>query len=203
MAFGPPPLRVVFTAEITGGANDHEDFYCAKIEWEWGDGSTSSFAYDCDPYEPGKSEIRRRFIADHTYNNPGRVDVVFRLKPMNCPSHMTLFREMGRHSYRELPLRFAEFATLYRYEKTGELTGLTRVRALTQDDCHTFCTEDQIGSEFTRSLHLIQEVLGRYRFTGLDPGTYFVVVHEQNFQPGQPLYGMISSPGIWNIRSRR
>jgi threonyl-tRNA synthetase len=98
---------------------------------------------------------------------PPMVDenVVYRLKPMNCPSHMTLYKEMGRHSYRELPLRFAEFATLYRYEKTGELTGLTRVRALTQDDCHTFCTEEQIGSEFTRSLHLIQEVLGRYRFT--------------------------------------
>ncbi len=89
----------------------------------------------------------------------------FRLKPMNCPSHMTLFREMGRHSYRELPMRFAEFATLYRYEKTGELTGLTRVRALTQDDCHTFCTEEQIESEFTLSLHLIQEVLNRYQFT--------------------------------------
>ena len=78
--FGYPPLRVVFTAELQGGADDHEEFYCAKVEWEWGDGSTSSFAYDCDPYEAGKSEIRRRFIADHTYNNPGRVDAVFRLK---------------------------------------------------------------------------------------------------------------------------
>jgi threonyl-tRNA synthetase len=98
---------------------------------------------------------------------PPMVDenVSFRLKPMNCPSHMTLYREMGLHSYRELPLRFAEFATLYRYEKTGELTGLTRVRALTQDDCHTFCTEEQIGSEFTLSLHLIQEILDRYHFT--------------------------------------
>jgi threonyl-tRNA synthetase len=92
-------------------------------------------------------------------------NVVFRLKPMNCPSHMTLFREMGRHSYRELPLRFSEFATLYRYEKTGELTGLTRVRALTQDDCHIFCTEEQIESEFSLALHLIQEVLNRYQFT--------------------------------------
>ena len=90
---------------------------------------------------------------------------VFRLKPMNCPSHMTLYREMGRHSYRELPLRFAEFATLYRYEKTGELTGLTRVRALTQDDCHVFCTEEQIQSEFTLALDLIREVLSRYKFT--------------------------------------
>jgi threonyl-tRNA synthetase len=98
---------------------------------------------------------------------PPMVDenITFRLKPMNCPSHMTLFKEMGRHSYRELPLRFAEFATLYRYEKTGELTGLTRVRSLTQDDCHTFCTPDQIGSEFLLALNLIREVLNRYHFT--------------------------------------
>jgi threonyl-tRNA synthetase len=92
-------------------------------------------------------------------------NVVFRLKPMNCPSHMTLYKEMGLHSYRELPLRFSEFATLYRYEKTGELTGLTRVRALTQDDAHIFCTEEQIGDEFSRALHLIQEVLDRYHFS--------------------------------------
>jgi threonyl-tRNA synthetase len=92
-------------------------------------------------------------------------NIAYRLKPMNCPSHMTLYKEMGLHSYREFPLRFSEFATLYRYEKTGELTGLTRVRALTQDDCHIFCTEDQIGEEFARALALIQEVLNRYRFT--------------------------------------
>jgi len=98
---------------------------------------------------------------------PPMVDenIAFRLKPMNCPSHMTLFNEMGRHSYRELPLRFAEFATLYRYEKTGELNGLTRVRALTQDDCHTFCTPEQIESEFSLDLQVIKEVLQRYRFT--------------------------------------
>ena len=92
-------------------------------------------------------------------------NVAYRLKPMNCPSHMTLYREMGRHSYRELPLRFAEFATLYRYEKSGELTGLTRVRSVTQDDCHIFCKEDQIQSEFALALELIQEVLGRYQFS--------------------------------------
>ncbi|MDI6694705.1 MAG: threonine--tRNA ligase [Anaerolineales bacterium] len=117
-----------------------------------------------------KEDLYRRSGHYDNYKDsmfPPMVDenVVYRLKPMNCPSHMTLFKEMGRHSYRELPLRFAEFATLYRYEKTGELTGLTRVRALTQDDCHTFCTEEQIGDEFTRSLNLIREVLGRYRFT--------------------------------------
>jgi threonyl-tRNA synthetase len=91
--------------------------------------------------------------------------VTFRLKPMNCPSHMTLYKEMGMHSYRDLPLRLSEFATLYRYEKTGELSGLTRVRALTQDDCHTFCRPDQIQEEFSLSLRLIQEVLARYEFT--------------------------------------
>jgi len=91
-------------------------------------------------------------------------DVAFRLKPMNCPSHMTLYREMGLHSYRELPRRFAEFATLYRYEKRGELVGLTRVRALTQDDCHIFCTPEQIESEFALALNLIREVLDTYQF---------------------------------------
>jgi threonyl-tRNA synthetase len=98
---------------------------------------------------------------------PPMVDenVAYRLKPMNCPSHMALYKEMGRHSYRELPMRFSEFATLYRYEKTGELVGLTRVRALTQDDCHIFCTEEQIESEFALALQLIQEVLSRYKFT--------------------------------------
>lgn len=92
-------------------------------------------------------------------------DVTFRLKPMNCPSHMTLFNNIGLHSYKDLPLRYAEFATLYRYEKTGELSGLTRVRSLTQDDCHVFCTPEQIQAEFGLCLRLIQEVLAKYEFT--------------------------------------
>ena len=87
----------------------------------------------------------------------------YRLKPMNCPSHMTLFNTEA-HSYRELPLRYAEFATLYRYEKSGELTGLTRVRSLTQDDAHVFCTEDQVQEEFARALEIIREVLDTYGF---------------------------------------
>jgi threonyl-tRNA synthetase len=88
----------------------------------------------------------------------------YRLKPMNCPSHMTLYNSEA-HSYRDLPLRYAEFATLYRYEKSGELTGLTRVRALTQDDAHIFCTEEQIQEEFRRVLEIIREVLDTYGFT--------------------------------------
>jgi threonyl-tRNA synthetase len=99
---------------------------------------------------------------------PGMVDPdggpTYRLKPMNCPSHMTLFNT-HMHSYRELPVRYAEFATLYRYEKSGELSGLTRVRALTQDDCHIFCTPDQIESEFTLALQLIRTALKRYGFS--------------------------------------
>ncbi len=90
-------------------------------------------------------------------------EVQYRLKPMNCPSHMTLFNQQ-LHSYRELPLRWAEFATLYRYEKSGELMGLTRVRSLTQDDCHIFCTPEQIGEEFGRALDLITEILDTYGF---------------------------------------
>ncbi|HVA92874.1 MAG TPA: threonine--tRNA ligase [Chloroflexota bacterium] len=91
-------------------------------------------------------------------------DQAFMLKPMNCPSHMTLFNtEM--HSYRDLPVRYAEFCTLYRYERSGELSGLTRVRSLTQDDCHIFCTPEQVGEEFGRALDLIREVLDTYGFT--------------------------------------
>jgi threonyl-tRNA synthetase len=87
----------------------------------------------------------------------------YRLKPMNCPSHMTLYNSRS-HSYRDLPIRYAEFATLYRYEKSGELTGLTRVRSLTQDDAHVFCTEDQIQDEFARALEIVSEVLDTYGF---------------------------------------
>jgi threonyl-tRNA synthetase len=87
----------------------------------------------------------------------------YRLKPMNCPSHMTLFNARA-HSYRDLPVRYAEFATLYRYEKSGELNGLTRVRSLTQDDAHVFCTEGQIQAEFAGALEIIREVLDTYGF---------------------------------------
>lgn len=88
----------------------------------------------------------------------------YRLKPMNCPSHMTLFNAR-QHSYRDLPVRYAEFATLYRYEKSGELTGLTRVRSLTQDDAHIFCTGEQVQQEFAGALEIIREVLDTYGFT--------------------------------------
>lgn len=74
------PQRVVATVELTGGANDYEEYYCPKIEWIWGDDTQSEAGQDCDPYAPGTSEIRRRYTADHTYKEPGTFDVAFRMK---------------------------------------------------------------------------------------------------------------------------
>ncbi|GAA1693188.1 threonine--tRNA ligase [Microbacterium sediminicola] len=86
------------------------------------------------------------------------------LKPMNCPFHNLIFRARGR-SYRELPLRLAEFGTVYRYEKSGTLAGLTRVRGMTQDDAHIYVTPDQVRDELTRNLEFVLSVLRDY---GLD-----------------------------------
>ncbi|MGV8886247.1 MAG: threonine--tRNA ligase [Microbacteriaceae bacterium] len=86
------------------------------------------------------------------------------LKPMNCPFHNLIFRARGR-SYRELPLRLAEFGTVYRYEKSGTLSGLTRVRGLTQDDAHIYVTEDQVKAEVASQLEFVFETLRGY---GLD-----------------------------------
>ncbi len=83
------------------------------------------------------------------------------LKPMNCPFHNLIFRSRGR-SYRELPLRFAEFGTVYRYEKSGTLSGLTRVRGLTQDDAHIYVTQDQVKDELTTNLNLVLDLLRDY-----------------------------------------
>jgi hypothetical protein len=74
------PARVVLTAELVGGANDYEDFYCPTIEWDWGDGTTSESTLDCQPYQAGKSEIKRRFTVDHRFRRAGEFHVSFRLK---------------------------------------------------------------------------------------------------------------------------
>ncbi|MBK8428047.1 MAG: threonine--tRNA ligase [Lewinellaceae bacterium] len=87
----------------------------------------------------------------------------FLLKPMNCPHHCEIYGHRPR-SYRELPVRFAEFGTVYRYEMSGELHGLTRVRGFTQDDAHIFCTEDQLKEEFLAVLDLTQFVLAKLGF---------------------------------------
>ena len=91
-------------------------------------------------------------------------DEQYFLKPMNCPQHTQIYASEGR-SYRDLPLRFSDFANLYRDEKPGELSGLARLRCFAQDDGHIFCREDQIEAEFESVLHAIEEALKTY---GLD-----------------------------------
>ena len=73
------PARVVITADLTGGPNDAEDYYCPTVEWDWGDGTTSEATSDCEPYEPGKSEIRRKWVVDHVFR-AGNYRVALRLK---------------------------------------------------------------------------------------------------------------------------
>jgi threonyl-tRNA synthetase len=82
----------------------------------------------------------------------------FMLKPMNCPHHIKIFASQP-HSYRDLPVRLAEFGTVYRWEQSGELNGMTRVRGFTQDDAHLFCTEDQVAAEVLGCLSLVKIIL--------------------------------------------
>ena len=90
-------------------------------------------------------------------------DKVLALKPMNCPCHIQIFRH-GMRSYRELPLRMAEFGSCHRYEPSGALHGIMRVRQFTQDDAHIFCTEDQIAAETARFIKLLSQVYADFGF---------------------------------------
>lgn len=92
-----------------------------------------------------------------------REDEEFLLKPMNCPHHCEIYKH-SPSSYKDLPKRFAEFGTVYRYEQSGELHGLTRVRGFTQDDAHIFCTQDQLLGEFENVIDLTLYVLGSLGF---------------------------------------
>ena len=87
----------------------------------------------------------------------------FLLKPMNCPHHCEIYNTKP-WSYKDLPKRYAEFGTVYRYEQSGELHGLTRVRGFTQDDAHIFCTPDQLDSEFKKVIDLVLYVFGSLGF---------------------------------------
>ena len=101
-------------------------------------------------------------------------DEEFFLKPMNCPQHTQIFASQ-QHSYRDLPLRLSDFAMLYRDEKPGELNGLARVRAFSQDDCHIFCREDQVDEEIDTALTMTKEIMStfglkyKYRLSTRDP----------------------------------
>ncbi len=111
----------------------HKDLYVTSGHYE---------KYGADSFQPIKTP------------NEGEE---FLLKPMNCPHHCEIFNAEPR-SYKDLPLRFAEFGTVYRYEQSGELHGLTRVRGFTQDDAHIFCTKDQVEQEFKKVIDIIKFV---------------------------------------------
>jgi len=87
----------------------------------------------------------------------------YRPKPMNCPGHICIYQSRQR-SYRDLPIRYAEFGTVYRYERSGVLHGMLRVRGFTQDDAHVFCTEEQVPSEIERLLDLVDEMLNAFGY---------------------------------------
>ena len=92
---------------------------------------------------------------------------VYLLKPMNCPHHCMIYKWQPR-SYKDLPLRLAEFGTVYRYEQSGELHGLTRVRSFTQDDAHIFCRPDQVKDEFIRVMEIIEIIFKALKFDNFE-----------------------------------
>ena len=94
-------------------------------------------------------------------------DAEYRLKPMNCPGHILIYRDKLR-SYRELPVRLGELGTVYRYERSGTMHGLLRVRGFTQDDAHIFCTRDQIEDEVVNCLEFALDVLKTFGFEQYD-----------------------------------
>ena len=123
-----------------------------KKLWEtsghWGFYNNSMFP----PLELGQS------LEDYQDNRPAKESEIYLLKPMNCPFHVTIYNS-EKHSYRDLPLRYYEFGTVYRYEKKGELGGLTRVRGFTQDDAHLICTQEQLTSEMNEIIKFARFVL--------------------------------------------
>ncbi len=105
-------------------------------------------------------------------------DQRFRLKPMNCPGHILIYRGQP-HSYRELPIRYSEFGTVYRFERSGVLHGLTRVRGFTQDDAHIFCTPDQLQAEFEQTL---EEALRLMHAFGFNDFEYFLSTRDETLR---------------------
>jgi threonyl-tRNA synthetase len=118
-------------------------------------------------------------------------DEQYLLKPMNCPHHIMIYKARPR-SYRELPLRLAEFGMVYRYEKSGELSGMTRVRGFCQDDAHIFCTDEQVADEFKGCIEMTRFVLRclglenyRVRLGFRDPKSDKYVGDEANWERAQ------------------
>ncbi len=109
-------------------------------------------------------------LENYAHGMFGPIDVEgqrFRLKPMNCPGHILIYRSEPR-SYRDLPLRYAEFGTVYRFERSGTLHGLTRVRGFTQDDAHLFCTAEQLQHEFEQTVDEALRLMDAFGFGGFE-----------------------------------
>lgn len=120
-------------------------------------------------------------------NEAGEVDDTFILKPMNCPFHIEIYRSTMR-SYRDLPIRYAEFGTVYRYEQSGEVAGILRARGFTQDDAHLFVRPDQLQDEFIGVVNIIQTVLKKLGLTNFrvrvgtkDPNSDKYIGHDDNW----------------------
>ena len=107
------------------------------------------------------------FYADNMFTRMELDDAEYQLRPMNCPFHILIYRDRLR-SYRELPVRLGELGTVYRYEKSGTMHGLMRVRGFTQDDAHIFCTPEQIENEIVNCLEFAMDLLKTYGFTDYD-----------------------------------
>jgi len=103
------------------------------------------------------------FYKDSLYSSFGIEDEEYMLKPMNCPLHVRMYKSK-KHSYRDLPLRWTEMGTVYRYERSGTLHGLTRVRGFTQDDAHIICTKDQLEVELKQAFELTLYILNTFGF---------------------------------------
>ena len=116
--------------------------------------TSGHYPYYADSQYP-PIRIRNRAGAEKAGSAGNDQDEQYLLKPMNCPHHIKIYAS-EMHSYRDLPVRLAEFGTVYRYEKSGELAGLTRVRGFTQDDAHIFCTSEQVRDEFRSTIELVQ-----------------------------------------------
>ena len=118
-----------------------------------------------------------------------KMDEEFLLKPMNCPHHCEIYNSR-KFSYKDLPIRYAEFGTVYRYEQSGELHGLTRVRGFTQDDAHIFCTEDQLDEEFKKVIDLVLYV---FKSLGFEDFTAQVSLRDP-----EKSEKYIGSDDVWN-----
>jgi len=120
--------------------------------------------YKTSGHFPYYKESQYPTIKSEAKKPNGEPEEEYLLKPMNCPHHIQIFAAEP-HSYRDLPVRLAEFGTVYRYEQSGELNGMTRVRGLTQDDAHLFCTPDQVEKEFQSTVELVQTIFGALGLT--------------------------------------